>query len=310
MMDIGINYITELNEPYNKYDNIYKLLIENGYINTIKFPGKYCNYNTLECFLSLAKKTNAKIDIHGIPGMKPSAHCTEFIKNVDWEEWTKFLPKCKRMSTHMGLENKDNISNYKEGTFEKNIENLKHKMNCDSIGIENIPGGFEFDKETLSPEFISNSWKNVDFGVFDISHAKLAAKTLNMTYDEYLEKISNKEKVKILHISGNDDVTDKYINKPDKHVLINEIEIKDIIKTLSIFENLDLAVSEYAFNSKYTYEKELVIETITLFSIVKTRDVNISSNILKFLEENLQDDISNIQDIFIEVNKLLKNRGM
>lgn len=289
-MDIGINYISDIN------DEVYRYLIKKGYINTLKFPGKFCNYDELKRFIDFSNEMGVKKDIHGLPDMVPASHSTKFIENVKWSSIKNILPICSRISTHMGLENKEKISNYKENTFEENIAKLKSQIKCD-VGIENIPGGFEFDKETITPTFISDVWKKADFGVFDISHAKLAAKDLNISYDEYLEKIENKDKVRILHISGNIDKTNKYQNKPDKHILISNQEIKYVLQAIKEFSNLDLIVSEYAYNTKYTYEKEIIIEAIVLWTIINTCNAEMADNVLKRLEQDLKDDISNIEEL-------------
>lgn len=317
-MDIGINYITELDIPQNRYDNVYKFLINKEFINTIKFPGKYCNYETLENVILLSKNTNAKIDIHGFPGIVPAISSKKFLENVEWEKLNTMIsqiPNFTRISTHMGLENKDRIFQYDIEELEKNwnlnIKRFKDNIqkilrNNLQIGLENIPGGFEFDIKTIEPDFINANWKNADFGVFDISHAKLSAKALNMTYENYLQRLEYKQKVKIIHISGNIDETNKYKDKPDKHVLINEKDIYEIIQTLKIFDNIDLVVSEYAYNTKYTYPKELAIESIMLFTIVKTMRFDISNNVLKYLEENLEEDISNIEEVVSYIEKKIK----
>lgn len=309
MIDVGINYITELENQINKYDDIYKFLIDNKFINTLKFPGKYCNYDSLEAFFNITKNENIKVDLHGLPNMIPAIHSENFIKNVSWKKIKEKIFETRsinRMSTHIGLENKDRLNNYEVYRLESNIrinmENLKEQMkknlDCNiKIGAENIPGAFEFDIKTLTPDFISDSWQKVDFGVFDIAHAKLAAKQLNISYEDYIKEIKFKEKVKILHISGNIDEIKKYSQKPDKHVLIHRSEIKDIIKTIQIFNNIDLIISEYGYNTKYTYEKELIIESIILFTILKTMDEILVKKILDFLEQNLKNDVSNIQQI-------------
>lgn len=304
MIDIGLNYITEKEDFFYQYDNIYKFLIKQGYINTLKFPGKYCDSEVLKKVFELSKETNSKIDLHGLPGMVPAISSKNLTKNIDWENIQ--IGNISRVSTHMGLEHKDKLNNYTisdlEQTLQKNMQELKEKMYTKlgsniEIGLENIPGGFEFELETRTPEYISENWKKADFGVFDISHAKLSAKELNMTYEEYLNKLENKEKVKILHISGNMDTTNKYSDKPDKHVLINEDEIEDIIETIKKFTNIDLIVSEYAYNTKYAYEKELLIEAIVLFTIVNSMDKKVSVKVLKYLEENLEEDGSNIEEL-------------
>lgn len=295
-MDIGINYITDLEEPKNRYDEIYKILIKNKYINTIKFPGKYCDFETMDNFIKLTNETNSKIDIHGLPGMVAAIHSKNFAKNVEWKKIKERLKNCKRISTHIGLENKDKMENYEEGVFENNIKIIKQNLNCE-VGIENIPGGFDFDQRTLMPEFVSDIWGKADFGVYDISHAKLAAKDLGISYEEYVERLGNKEKVKILHISGNIDDSGKYNNKPDKHVQINEKEISDILKLFEQFKNIDLVVSEYAYNTKFSYEKEIMIEVIVLNEIIKTKNEQEIREKIEFLKNNLKKDLSNLKEI-------------
>lgn len=66
------------------------------------------------------------------------------------------------------------------------------------FGGENQPGGYGIDLLTLTPEFISEIWAKMDFGVLDISHAKNAAKDLGITYPEYLARLTNRERVKNL----------------------------------------------------------------------------------------------------------------
>lgn len=318
MIDIGINYITELDSPRNRYDIIYEFLIKKGYINTIKFPGKYCNYESLENAIQLCKDTNVKIDIHGFPSMIPSINSRNFLKNIEWKKLNPILlriPDFKRISTHMGLENGDRLDRYNleelEENWKDNIYNLNSKVQeviNDKllIGVENLPGGFDFDIKTINTQYINDNWKMADFGVFDISHAKLSAAMLKIPYKEYLRNLGNKEKVKIIHISGNIDETNKYKNKPDKHVLINSKEIKDIIQVLNIFDNADLVVSEYGYNTKYSYFKELTIEAITISTIVRTMNFDISNNVLKYLEENLKDDTSNIVEVVNYIEKNIK----
>lgn len=304
MIDIGINYITEKNK--NRYDYIYEFLIKNNYINTIKFPGKYCDYTTLEYALNLIDKYKCKIDIHGLPNMVPAIYSSEFIKNIEWGKLIQKNLPIKRISTHMGLENKEKVESYGlnilDERLKENIKNIKKNFKKllgyeIEIGLENIPAGFEFDKKTTTPEFISKNYEVADFGVFDIAHAKVSANQLGITYYQYLEKIEHKNKVKILHVAGNTDKTGKYNNKPDKHVLIDETEISDIIGTIKQFKNLDLIVSEYAYNSLYSYEKELIIEAVTLNKIINTMNLDKVKNTLKDLKKNIKLDLSDTKNI-------------
>lgn len=298
-MDIGINYI-------DGYDEIYQYLINKRYINTLKFPGKSCTYHALQDVIKLTEETNAKLDVHGLPEMIPAISSKSCIENVKWDNLHILRGKMNRISTHMGVDNKDksdNETNEKRMKILKyNYTNMRTKLKLllgeeVKVGLENIPGGFQYDPEMLTPDFISENWKEVDFGVFDISHAKLAAEELGISYLAYMEKIAYRDHVKILHVSGNRDTNNKWPGKPDKHILIHTEEIGDIIKALNIFKNLDLVISEYAYCSKYSYEKEILIEAITLYTIVTTKNEQGAKQILKYLEENLNEKGTNIEEV-------------
>ena len=316
MTDIGINYLTEENDKdVGKYDDIYKELIKRGYINTLKFPGKHCDINNFKRFISFIEKVNCKADLHGLPGMVPATHQKDFLKNVNWKQLEgdlKRTNKIERISTHIGLDGKDKISNYKVSELKKNFNSniiemkyrMKEMLNKDvSFGGENQPGGFEIDKITISPEFISEIWDKMDFGVFDISHAKYSAKEMNISYMCFLKSLYNIEKVKIIHVSGDTDRSNKSNSKVDKHMLINDTEIKDIIDSIKFFPNLDLVISEYAYHSKYSYEKEIVIEALVLNNIVKYLDYEKANKILIYLENNLKNNVSNLNEILNYIEK-------
>lgn len=300
MIQIGCNYIVNQDEK-NIYDNLYSYLVKNNYIDILKFPGKLCNYEEFNYCLNLANKLKIKIDLHGLPHMEPRTHSKRMFTNIEWNKLPNnlmILNNKKRISTHICAENNENINettyilkeniNYlKDKFYEKYSEEIK-------FGGENSSGGYNLPLVEISPETISNTWSLLDFGVFDISHAKLAAIDLKISYEDYLKSLLNKEKVKILHISGNVDKTGKFENKIDKHLMMDKTEIKDIIKTIKEFKNLDLIISEFAFNSKYSFEKELIIEMCTLNKIVKTLDEKESIKTYNLLSENITDDLSNL----------------
>ena len=58
-------------------------------------------------------------------------------------------------------------------------------------------------------------------------------------------------------------------------------------------------VSEYAYNTKYSYEKEIVIEVMILNEIIKTKNEQEVRNKLKFLQENLENNLSNLEEIIV-----------
>lgn len=307
-MRIGANFLTEKVEGKveAKYNSIYRTLLTYGYLDTLKYPGKFCDTESLLLFLDFTNQTHCNIDIHGLPGMLPATHDRRMIRNVGWDDLPTQLwenPGFTRISTHIGLDNVNPVSDYTAEEFEQNFqanvremkEHLKEKTKREILfGGENQPGGFGIDLATLTPEFISEIWAKMDFGVLDIAHAKNAAKDLGISYDEYLARLSNRERVKILHVSGNIDQTGKYANKPDKHVLTACEELEDIEKTIETFPELDLVLTEYAYASKYAYEKEIVVEVVTLATLVKTRNSEKAKGVLTMLEQELAEDASNL----------------
>ena len=303
MIQIGCNYIVS-QDGKNSYDNLYSYLAKNNYIDILKFPGKLCNYAEFNNCLNLAKKLNIKIDLHGLPHMEPRTHSTRMLKTVEWDKLPDnlmVLNNKKRISTHIGAEKNENI-NESLDILNENVKYLKNKFYEKyseeiKFGGENQSGGYKLPLNEVSPKTISAIWNTLDFGVFDISHAKLAAIDLKISYEDYLKSLFNKEKVKILHISGNVDKTGKFEDKVDKHLMMDKTEIKDIINTIKEFKNLDLIISEFAFNSKYSFDKELIIEMCTLNKIVKTFDETESIKTYDYLSTNLDDNLSNLNYI-------------
>ena len=93
-MDIGINYLDK------EFDKVYGILIENKFINTLKFPGKYCTLEELENCIDICKRYNIKIDIHGLPKMVSAVSSNSFIKDVQWEEISKIIKRYNKV-THI-----------------------------------------------------------------------------------------------------------------------------------------------------------------------------------------------------------------
>ena len=81
------------------------------------------------------------------------------------------------------------------------------------------------------------------------------------------------------------------------------LEIGDILKTITTFEKLDLIVSEYSYNTRFPSKKETIIEAVTISKIITTRNKDLSIKVMKYLEENLNDDISNAEKILYIIYK-------
>ncbi len=304
MPDIGINYLSKNEESY-------KVLKKYKCINTLKFPGRLCTFEELKKFLVFTKSNDFKIDFHGIPGMLPAFSCDNrrVIESIDFNQLKQIFlinNNIHRISTHMGINNKEKLTDYSKkqliDNWKKNYITLKNKLenilnHKIEIGLENIPGEFCFDPKTLMPQYLSENWKMADFGVFDITHAKLSCKTLNMKYGDYLAQLKNTDKVKILHIAGNTNTTECLKYKVDKHTMLCTEEISDIIKSINKFRKIDLVDSEYVFKTKYSSLKETIIESVTIKKIIETKDEEKSKGIMRHLEKYLKDDISNVERI-------------
>ena len=87
-MKVGANFLTEKVEGkiQAKYNTIYQTLIQYGYLDTLKYPGKFCDTASLLLFLDFASQTHCGVDIHGLPGMLPATHDRRLIRNVGWDD--------------------------------------------------------------------------------------------------------------------------------------------------------------------------------------------------------------------------------
>ena len=316
MINIGINYIVERNESgivNNLYDNIYDIFIKHNYISILKYPGRYCNLDELSYCINLVNKNNISIDIHGLPGMVAATHDSHFCSNITWDKIPSKLWKLNhnsRISTHIGLVNHDRLQNHSlqdlNNTFYSNMEKMKNNLLFHSglsfeIGGELQPGGFDFDKQTLTPEFIGNVWNEMNFGVFDITHAKLICKDLNILFTDYLKSLPNKDKVKIIHIAGNTDITNSYLSKPDKHVLTTIEEFYELNSILKYFTNVDSVISEYAYPTQFYTQKEICMEIINLYFAI-TNVLKLDS-VFNLTSTKLENDASNLENLLLILEK-------
>lgn len=315
-MHIGINYLVEKthqNKFNNAYDDIYDILIKYNYIDLLKFPGKYCTVEELTYFINFAQNHSTYVDIHGLPGMFPATHDIHFCSNIKLEQIPKSLWDLKhnsRISTHIGLRNHDRLQNYSSENlnqiFYSNLKKLKELLfNQTSfnfeIGGELQPGGFDFDKETLSADFIGNIWNEMDFGIFDIAHAKLICKDLGISLSSYIHNFQHKDKVKIIHISGNTDTNGQYLNKPDKHILTTLDEFYELESIIKSFKNVDSIISEYAYPSSFSTNKEICIEAISLFYTIN--HISNLKTIREILISDLNETASNLELILSKLEK-------
>ena len=141
--------------------------------------------------------------------------------------------------------------------------------------------------QTSDPAFINEMWRRLDFAVFDIAHAKIAAKDQHMTFSSYVQALE-KEKVEIIHISRcnlNCDFDTCSSDDVDPHIPCQLEEFEELIELLPYFPNVRLVISELAYSSQEgkriplkdeDYEKEAK----ALLIAVRTRNTRILRNFL------------------------------
>ena len=167
------------------------------------------------------------------------------------------------------------------------------------IGGEMEPGEFKYDIKTLTPEFISEAWNTLDFGVFDIAHVELISESIGISYEEYKRRLKNTDKIKLIHVSENK--SPLYPQNPDTHVMISEEKIKKLIELLKEYKNIESILSEYTFKGYYSMEKEIAIDVITMKTVLETKNLEISLKIYRHLKKELLNDCSNIQEMISKV---------
>lgn len=304
-MKVGINYLSNVKEE------IYGILKKEGFLDILKFPGEKCTLEELNLFLACAQKYAFEIDIHGLPGMVAAIHGKSFSTHLNWDTICKDLFKQKgaeHFSTHIGLPNGDKVANYSleelQNTLQNNMKVFKNEVKSRfhkdiTIGGEMKPGGFNYDPVTLTPEFISETWDNMDFGVFDIAHVELIAKDMGISYEEYKKRLTHTNKITIIHVSEN--TSPLYPENPDTHVMISEGKLRKLFVLLQEYNNIQSVLSEYTFPGYYTREKEIAVDSITLKTMLQTRNLEKTLEVYQYLKQQLQEDCSNLQEIMTNV---------
>lgn len=248
-MKVGINYISSIPEQ------VIEQLVKDGIINILKFPSTKCTQEELSIFLSNLPN-EAKADPHGLLNFKPAWNAPNIAQKATNSLNQKLFAQtgATHFSTHIGQfpGDGDPIEN-----FEKNLKNLRKLLPGIQLGGENVfalldkHGNPQYmTLESSKPEFINWMWERLDFAVFDIAHAKIAAMDHKMSFEAYVEKL-NKEKVKIIHISGGiPNLTTGDSNDADPHTPCTEEDFEKLKDMMKLFPNTQIVISELAYSRK------------------------------------------------------------
>lgn len=244
MIQTGINYISSM--------SIYEV---SSCIDILKFPGIRCNPEELEQFLIELPQT-VQADLHGLIDFKPAWNSPNIAQNANNRLNQKLIRQtyAKHFSTHIGQfeGDGDGVTN-----FLKNLEDMKTLFPGIRLGGENVfslvsPNGKAnyMTLQSTTPEFINFIWEHLDFGVFDIAHAKIASRDHNMQLDEYIRSL-NRQKVEIIHISGGmrfANFNSSNSNDVDLHLPCELQDFIELQQLLPLFPNTKAVISELAYS--------------------------------------------------------------
>ncbi len=244
MIKVGINYLSEM--PKEKVEKLAK----DGVIDFLKFPGIRCNEQELDSFFK-DLPDGIKADPHGILNFRPAWNMPNITEGSDKDINKKLVLETGAgwFSTHIGWfpgEIGDPIQN-----FYNNLESLRTLFPGIKLGAENVFAYLDKDRkpaymtlQSCDPDLINWMWQQVDFGVFDTIHAKMASDDYDMNYWEYM-KMLDPEKVKLIHVSGgvmNFRTGD--INKSHYHQPCTKEDLLELREVLEYFKNATVVVSE------------------------------------------------------------------
>ena len=244
MIQTGINYISSMS-----------ILGISGFIDTLKFPGIRCNPEELEQFLMDLPQT-AQADLHGLINFRPAWNSPNIAQNANNDLNRKLLTQthATHFSTHIGQFEGDGDPFV---NFRKNLEDMRTLLPAIRLGGENVfslvnPSGKAnyMTLQSTHPDFINFMWERLDFGVFDIAHAKIAARDHKMQFSEYVRAL-NCHKVEIIHISGGMALANFNSSNSNDVDLHFPCELQDFIELqqlLKLFPNVKFVISELAYS--------------------------------------------------------------
>lgn len=243
MVKTGINYISSM-----------PTLEVSEYVDVLKFPGIRCNQEELEHFLTDLPKT-VHADLHGLIHFKPAWNSQNITQdaNIFLNHWLVTQTNAKHFSTHIGQFEGDGDP---FANFKKNLADMRTLLPGIRLGGENVfslvdPTGKAnyMTLQSTTPEFINTFWEQLDFGVFDIAHAKIAAHDHHMQFEEYVHSL-NCDKVEIVHISGGThfaNLNSTNSNDADLHFPCELQDFLELRQLLKLFPNVQMVISELAY---------------------------------------------------------------
>ena len=257
-MQIGVNYLKEVEELFNEkkidFIDYFKLYSLNGDVS----GADWCIANRFLMF-------------HGIIGQVSAFGEKDLIKYTDIEKTKEMIKKSKTpyLSAHICVKDKTQSKEVTIDALKENIKIFKQTFNKEIV-LENIPYRkyYEHCIYLIDPELISKIiYENDIMFLFDISHARKAAEHLNMTLEEYCDKLPMDRAVEF-HLVGmyefpdisNPEIAQKYTKRQiefikynletkgrylDNHGKMNEEDYLFLEKAIKKYPSLKYITLEY-----------------------------------------------------------------
>lgn len=235
MKKLCVNYLSEVRE-----------LFEEGKIDFIDYLKLFSINGDLSPFDWCASKKN--VMFHGLVGHGGSNIADmNFFENREFELQKNYYKKGNTpyMSLHINREVDDGNSEEEcKKIIAKNIEELRKIFDMRII-LENVPASkkFAYNKFLSMPEFISEVVidNNCSF-LFDIGHARKAAETLNIPFEEYVQRLPMDRCVE-MHLAGVMVKKDGLI--APNHSKMHEEDYEFVKEALKKYPSIEVVTLEY-----------------------------------------------------------------
>ncbi len=278
-MQLGTNYLLEVKELFQE--------------NKIDFIDFFKLYSLNEDLSGMDWCCSKKmVMFHGICGDSSLFGDKDLITKTNIGATKNMIEKSKTpyISGHISTKNKSQTEEETYEAFRKNISDFKN-MFGQKIALENVPFRKKraYCEYLIKPEVISQivHENDVDF-IFDLSHARKAAEHLNMSLEEYIDKLPM-DRVVEFHLAGmfdlpdisNEDIRNQYTEMQirfikaseelygrrfDYHGKLNEEDYEFLENYISRYPTLQYITLEYgSYNDGTLFDDEAFIYPVANF---------------------------------------------
>lgn len=320
------NYIAHI--PYE----VYEILLGEGIIDGLKFPGTGASPDANQAFIDLVKKLDCLVDNHGWNGITGQLHDPHFSDRItDFSGLENYLnlPNAWKFSSHIGARPQNlPTGEISQQEFDEillsNLEKIRETIYMLTDKKPTIYGEGLFphyyDPRTITPDFINRTLKSsglndgLDGLVLDICHSSIAAKYIEKyvtknpySFYDYVADLDTSQ-VKIIHISGNanlnnllnSDTNDfKDDNNLDPHIRSSVQDFRTLNQILSMCPYVEQVSNEIAYSSEFGNPVTIFdycSEAILTWFTIKHRFSRLDA-VYYYISERLHKTCDNLREI-------------